>query len=60
MIVVIQCAASKQPNAGHFCADDCRRVLFVAQPAMAPPSDRTHYARPDDLSVMPTRHGGKN
>lgn len=50
MIVVIQCAASKQPNAGHFCADDCRRVLFVAQPAMAPPSDRTHYARPDDLS----------
>lgn len=50
MIVVIQCAATKQPNAGHFRTDDGRRVLFVAQPAMAPPVPGVHYARPDDRS----------
>ncbi len=50
MMVVIQCAASKQTNAGYFRTDDGRRVLFVAQPAMAPSSERIHYARPDDVS----------
>jgi hypothetical protein len=50
MIVVIQCAASKQTNAGCFRTDDGRRVLFVAQPDMVPPSGMIHHARPDDLS----------
>jgi hypothetical protein len=48
MIVVIQCAASKKPNAGHLRAADGKPVLFVARPDLAPPSDHLIYARPDD------------
>lgn len=48
MIVVIQCAASKRPNAGYFHANDGRKVLFVANPARAPASSDLIYARPDD------------
>lgn len=50
MIVVIQCAASKRVDAGHLRTRDGRRVLLVAQPSLAPPSDKVHYARPDDTS----------
>lgn len=50
MIVVIQCAASKQAAAGHLQTRDGRRVLFVAQPDLAPSSDNILYARPDDAS----------
>jgi hypothetical protein len=50
MIVVIQCAASKRPNAGRLRARDGRPVLFVANPDMAPPDSDQLYARPDDLS----------
>lgn len=50
MIVVIQCAASKRADAGHLRTQDGRRVLFVAQPRLAPESDTIHYARPDDAS----------
>lgn len=47
MIVVIQCAASKRPNAGHFKTADGRDVIFVAHPEAAPINGAL-YARPDD------------
>jgi hypothetical protein len=50
MIVVIQCAAKKRPDAGHLRTSDGRNVLFVADPAKAPASSTTHFARPEDLS----------
>jgi hypothetical protein len=48
MIVVIQCAASKRPGAGHMVAPDGRPVDFVADPQAAPADHRRVYARPDD------------
>ena len=50
MIVVIQCAAGKKPNAGHMRTRDGKRVLFVANPDSAPPGDSCVYARPDELA----------
>ena len=50
MIVVIQCAASKRPRAGHMIAADGRHVEFVADPRIAPAGDNKVYARPDDDS----------
>jgi hypothetical protein len=50
MIVVIQCAASKRPNAGYFRRKDGKRVLFVANPALAPASPNLFFARPDDCA----------
>jgi hypothetical protein len=35
-------------GAGHLRAEDGRRLLFVADPANAPPEPDTVYARPDD------------
>ena len=49
MIVVIQCAGSKH-DGGSFKTRDGRKVLFVADPAIAPPSQDLFYARPDDLA----------
>jgi hypothetical protein len=48
MKIVIQCAATKSPEASSLRTDDGRRVLFVADPAAAPPRSDTAYARPDD------------
>lgn len=48
MIVVIQCAGSKHPDAGSFSTRDGRPVRFVAHPELAP-DDGDFYARPDDL-----------
>lgn len=50
MIIVIQCAAKKKPDAGHLRQRDGRPVLFVADPATAPTSQLHVYARPDDIS----------
>ena len=50
MIVVIQCAAGKDKNAGHLHTLDGRKVVFVANPDFAPTGGNTIYARPDDLS----------
>ena len=50
MIVVIQCAAGKQPHAGHLRTRDGRNVMFVAQPKSAPADGNLVYARPDDIS----------
>jgi hypothetical protein len=48
MRIVIQCAATKAPHAGSLPSEDGRRVLFVADPANAPPRSNIIYARPDD------------
>lgn len=50
MIVVIQCAATKKPNAGHLCRRDGKKVLFVANPDSTPNSTAHVYARPDDIA----------
>ncbi len=48
MKIVIQCAASKNPNAGWMVNHDGNRVLFVADPAIAPAKEGYVYARPDE------------
>src|ERR1051326_6574897 len=50
MIVVIQCAATKRPGAGHLTTVAGKPVCFVADPQAAPRSDAYLYARPDDLN----------
>ena len=47
-VVVIQCAASKDPRAGHLADENGSRALFVAQPAEAPYDRSVVYWRPDD------------
>ncbi len=54
MNVIIQCAATKRAEAGTLLAPDGTPVMFVANPAIAPPRDDLIYARPDD----PTTGGG--
>ena len=49
MIVVIQCAAKKKPDAGYLRRPDGQKVLFVADPDMAPASTAHAYERPDDI-----------
>lgn len=50
MIVVIQCASTKQPGAGHLRSRNRRPVIFIAE-AQAAPNDGTYvYAQPDDRS----------
>ena len=48
MIVVIQCAASKKPDAGLLQRHGGQKVLFVADPENAPADTPYFYARPDD------------
>lgn len=50
MIIVIQCAARKSPDAGHLKTRSGKSVFFVAQPETAPRKPNFLYARPDDLS----------
>ena len=50
MIVVMQCAARKKPDSGHFKDHDGKHVVFVANPELAPPRVGVVYARPDDLT----------
>jgi hypothetical protein len=50
MIVIIQCAAGKRPNAPCLKGEHGRPVRFVADPASAPVDGTQAYARPDDLS----------
>jgi hypothetical protein len=49
MIVVIQCAANKQRDAGHLVTTSGKLIDFVADPQIAPPKPDRVYARPDDL-----------
>jgi hypothetical protein len=55
MIVVIQCAAGKCPDAGRMVSRDGRPVEFVADPQAAPDDQSRVYARPDDAA-----YGGKS
>lgn len=48
MKIVIQCAATKCPEAGFFLDREGSQVLFVAHPELAPTLDGKIYARPDD------------
>ena len=50
VLVVIQCAAGKNENAGYFRSDDGRKILFVADPRRAPASASIVYRRPDDFA----------
>jgi hypothetical protein len=50
MIVVIQCAGTKQPRAGRLARRDGKPVKFVADPDGAPQDNAVAYARPDDIS----------
>ncbi|MGE0005372.1 MAG: hypothetical protein AB7S92_07250 [Parvibaculaceae bacterium] len=49
MIIVIQCAGKKQPNAGMMKTSDGRPVYFVGDPDRAP-DDGMQYAHPEDIS----------
>ena len=48
LTVVIQCAASKDPAAGHLTSKDGKTIVFVARPGEAPSSRSVLYRRPDD------------
>ncbi|HIL98758.1 MAG: hypothetical protein ABGY96_02995 [bacterium] len=48
MNIVIQCAASKSSDAGFLLDSQNRRVMFVADPGLAPHADNIRYAKPDD------------
>lgn len=50
MIVVIQCAGRKRPDAGCLRDADGREVFFVAKPETAPSGTSCRYAHPDDIS----------
>ena len=50
MIVVIQCAGRKNPDAGSIRQSDGKKVLFVAQPNIAPADADCVFARPDDIA----------
>lgn len=51
MIVVIQCAGRKKPNAGHLRKASGEQVMFVANPNLIPPTEGVTFAHPDDEAV---------
>ncbi len=53
MKVIIQCAASKAPDAGFLTTRTGLPVKFVAHPNQAPRGEQWHYAHPDDPSDVP-------
>lgn len=50
MIIVVQCAGTKQPTAGHLRTMDGKKVMFVAHPESAPDTPHILYAHPDGPS----------
>ena len=48
MIAVIQCAAGKNPSAGHMLTENKQPVMFVTDPQKTPPDKSIIYKRPDD------------
>lgn len=48
IIIVIQCAAGKDPSAGHMLTEKKQPVMFVADPRKAPSDKSVIYRRPDD------------
>jgi hypothetical protein len=53
MDIVIQCASTKDPNAGTLRTQDGKVVHFVAVPELCSGASGTLYARPDDISDLP-------
>ena len=51
IIVVIQCAAGKDPSANHMLAENKQPVMFVADPQNAPPDESIIYRHPDDPAL---------
>lgn len=50
MIVILQCAARKHPQAGCMRLRDGRKVMFVADPGNAPAKPGYAFARPDEIA----------
>ena len=50
MIVVIQCAATKKPEAGFLQRNDGQKVMFVASPENTPADTQYSFAHPDDTA----------
>lgn len=50
MIAIIQCAATKRPDAGHLQRQDGTKCMFVADPASAPTDSERIHAHPDEAS----------
>jgi hypothetical protein len=50
MIIIIQCAAGKRPDAGRLVSAGGKALIFVADPEAAPVDSAYTYARPDDMS----------
>jgi hypothetical protein len=50
VIIVIQCAGTKQSTAGHLRTKDGKNVMFVAHPESASDTPFVHYAHPDGKS----------
>ena len=50
LTIVIQCAGSKNPQAGHFVDGHGKPILFVARPEQAPLDPAVVYRRPDDTA----------
>ena len=48
IIVVIQCAAGKNPYAGNMLTENNQPVMFVADPQKAPADKAMIYKHPDD------------
>jgi hypothetical protein len=53
MDIVIQCAATKDPNAGRLRTSNGRDVHFVAAPELCSSTASALYARPDEISDLP-------
>ena len=51
MRIVIQCAASKHPEAGYFRTVDGKPIEFVAHPRYASRLESRTFAHPDDLAA---------
>lgn len=51
MRIVIQCAASKDPEAGRFQTTKGNPIEFIAQPQFAPCLEGRIFARPDDIAT---------
>ncbi len=50
LTVVIACAGTKSPSAGHLAFGNGRPVKFIADPQAAPKSASMSYSRPDDMA----------
>lgn len=52
MIIAIQCASTKSPDAGYLHTGEGQSVAFVANPELAPPDGSVLWAHPDGPSDL--------